>query len=195
MRLRLLLVSTALVATTSLAEQAAVNFHLDPMVGTGLDKSKLVTGAALKVDTTLLKFLGPVAPQIEFFGASAADRTYLDGRRGLRRRHRRAAAAVQRRAGLPLQPRHQAHRQPLGQPLDRRAPDLELGRLRARLRRGPGRRVLAARGALHRSLRQVQLPPAAPRRRSAPGRREPALAADVRHLLHHRRAADHAGRR
>ena len=33
MRLRLLLVSTVLVATTSFAEQAAVNFHLDPMVG------------------------------------------------------------------------------------------------------------------------------------------------------------------
>lgn len=78
MRLRLLLVSTVLVATTSLAEKAPVNFHLDPMVGTGLDKSKLITGAGLKVDTTLLKFLGPVAPQIEFFGASAADRTYLE---------------------------------------------------------------------------------------------------------------------
>ena len=78
MRLRLLLVSTFLVATPSLAEQAAVNFHLDPMVGTGLDSSKLVTGAALKIDTTLLKFLGPVAPQVEFFGISAANDTYLD---------------------------------------------------------------------------------------------------------------------
>ncbi len=78
MRVRVLWVAAFLAATTSFAEQAAVNFHLDPMVGTGLDKSKLVTGAALKVDTTLLKFLGPVAPQIEFFGASAADRTYLD---------------------------------------------------------------------------------------------------------------------
>ena len=78
MRLRLLLVSTALVATTSFAEKAAVNFHLDPMVGTGLDKSKLITGASLKIDTTVLKFLGPVAPQVEFFGASASDRTYLD---------------------------------------------------------------------------------------------------------------------
>ena len=78
MRLRLLLVSTVLVATTSSAEQAAVNFHLDPMVGTGLDSYRLVTGAALKVDTTLLKFLGPVAPQVEFFGVSAANRTYLD---------------------------------------------------------------------------------------------------------------------
>ena len=78
MRLRLLLVSTAFVATTSFAEQAAVNFHLDPMVGTGLDTSKLVTGASLKIDTTLLKFLGPVSPQVEFFGASAANDTYLD---------------------------------------------------------------------------------------------------------------------
>lgn len=78
MRLRLLLVSTILVATTSSAEQAAVNFHLDPMVGTGLDTPRLVTGAALKIDTTLLKFLGPVAPQIEFFGLSASNDTYLD---------------------------------------------------------------------------------------------------------------------
>lgn len=78
MRLRLLIVSTALVATTSFAEKAAVNFHLDPMVGTGLDKSILVTGAALKFDVTLLKFLGPVSPQIEFFGVSAVNDTYLD---------------------------------------------------------------------------------------------------------------------
>lgn len=77
MRLRVLLVA-ALIATPSFAEKAAVNFHLDPMVGTGLDKPKLVTAAALKVDTTLLTFLGPVAPQIEFFGGSASDRTYLD---------------------------------------------------------------------------------------------------------------------
>jgi outer membrane protein OmpA-like peptidoglycan-associated protein len=78
MRVRVLLVAALVAATPSLAEQAAVNFHLDPMVGTGLDKPKLVTGAALKIDTTLLKFLGPVAPQVEFFGASASDRTYLD---------------------------------------------------------------------------------------------------------------------
>lgn len=78
MRLRLLIISALAVATPALAEQAAVNFHLEPMVGTGLDKPKLVTGAALKVNTTLLKFLGPVAPQIEVFGASASDRTYLD---------------------------------------------------------------------------------------------------------------------
>ncbi len=78
MRLRVLVVAALLGATPSFAEKAAVNFHLDPMVGTGLDKPKLVTGAALKVDTTLLKFLGPVAPQIEFFGGSASDRTYLE---------------------------------------------------------------------------------------------------------------------
>lgn len=78
MRLRLLLVSTALVATTSFAEQAAINFHLDPMAGVGLDRVHLLTGAALKIDTTLLKFLGPIAPQIEVFGVSAANNTYLD---------------------------------------------------------------------------------------------------------------------
>jgi hypothetical protein len=47
-------------------------------VGLGLDRQVLVTGAALKIDTTLLKFLGPIAPQVEFFGASAANDTYLD---------------------------------------------------------------------------------------------------------------------
>jgi outer membrane protein OmpA-like peptidoglycan-associated protein len=78
MRLRVLLVAALFAATPSFAEQAAVNFHLDPMVGTGLDRLKLVTGAALKIDTTLLKFLGPVSPQIEVFGASASDRTYFD---------------------------------------------------------------------------------------------------------------------
>lgn len=78
MRVRVLLVAAVVAATPSLAEQAAVNFHLDPMVGTGLDKPKLVTGAALKIDTTLLKVLGPVAPQVELFGIAASDRTYLD---------------------------------------------------------------------------------------------------------------------
>ncbi len=77
MRLRLLLVSTVLAASYSSAEKAAVNFHLDPMVGTGLDRNKLITGAALKVDTAAIKVLGPIAPQIEFFGASATDRSYL----------------------------------------------------------------------------------------------------------------------
>lgn len=77
MRVRVLLVAALCVATPSLAEQAAVNFHLDPMVGTGLDKSRLVTGAALKIDTTLIKALGPVSPQVELFGIGASDNTYL----------------------------------------------------------------------------------------------------------------------
>lgn len=77
MRLRVLLVAAVCAATPSLAEQAAVNFHLDPMVGTGLDRTRLVTGAALKIDTTVLKFLGPLAPQFELFGVGASDRTYL----------------------------------------------------------------------------------------------------------------------
>lgn len=77
MRLRVLIVAALCVATPSLAEKAAVNFHLDPMVGTGLDKFRLVTGAALKIDTTLLKFLGPLAPQFELYGVGASDRTYL----------------------------------------------------------------------------------------------------------------------
>ncbi len=78
MRVRVLLVAALCVATPSLAEQAAVNFHLDPMVGTGLDKARLVTGAALKIDTTLIKALGPVSPQVELFGIGASDNTYLN---------------------------------------------------------------------------------------------------------------------
>lgn len=78
MRMRVLLVA-ALVAAPAFAEQAAVNFHLDPGAGTGLDKGLLISGASLKVDTTLLKgVLGPVAPQVEFFGLSAINHTYLD---------------------------------------------------------------------------------------------------------------------
>jgi outer membrane protein OmpA-like peptidoglycan-associated protein len=78
MRVRFLLLTLALLANRAAAEQAAVNFHLDPMVGLGLDRAKLVTGATLKVDTTLLKVLGPVAPQFEVFGGAASDRTFLD---------------------------------------------------------------------------------------------------------------------
>ncbi|MGV3623001.1 MAG: hypothetical protein ACO1OB_19435, partial [Archangium sp.] len=78
MRLRVLLVAALCLATPSFAEKASVNFHLDPMVGFGLDKYRLITGAALKIDTTLLKFLGPLAPQFELYGAGTSDRTYLD---------------------------------------------------------------------------------------------------------------------
>lgn len=77
MNLRILGVAL-LLSCPALAEQAPVNFHLDPLAGTGLDKAKFVSGATLKIDTTLIQALGPVAPQIEFFGLSAIDRTYLD---------------------------------------------------------------------------------------------------------------------
>jgi outer membrane protein OmpA-like peptidoglycan-associated protein len=76
--LRALLLSVVFAATPALAEKAAVNFHLDPGAGFGLDRNILVTGLQIKIDTTLLKFLGPVAPQITFLGGSAVDRTYLD---------------------------------------------------------------------------------------------------------------------
>lgn len=78
MRVRFLLVVAAFTATSALAESAAVNFHLDPMVGVSLDRPKLITGATLKIDTTLIKALGPLAPQIEAFGMGAADRTYFE---------------------------------------------------------------------------------------------------------------------
>jgi hypothetical protein len=67
-----------MVAFTAAAEKSAVNIHVDPMVGTGLDKAIVVSGAALKVDTTLIEALGPVAPQVEGFGMSAINHTYLD---------------------------------------------------------------------------------------------------------------------
>lgn len=76
-RIPLLAFALSLAATPALAEQAALNFHLEPAVGTGLDRPMLVTGATLKINTTLLKFLGPVAPQIEGFGIGAANNTYL----------------------------------------------------------------------------------------------------------------------
>ncbi len=77
MRTRLPLLAV-LLSASAIAEQAAVNFHLDPGVGLGLDQILLVSGASLKVDTTLIKALGPVAPQVEFFGLSAVSPTYLD---------------------------------------------------------------------------------------------------------------------
>ncbi len=77
MRVRALVVAAVFAALPAFAEKAAVNIHLDPSAGTGLDRGIFVSGASLKVDTTLIKALGPVAPQIELFGMSAVDRTYL----------------------------------------------------------------------------------------------------------------------
>jgi OmpA-OmpF porin, OOP family len=75
MRARLpLLVS--MLSVSAFAEQALVNFHLDPGVGFGLDQLIVVSGASLKVDTTVFK--GPVAPQVELFGLSAINSAYLD---------------------------------------------------------------------------------------------------------------------
>ncbi len=69
---------TVMIGASAAAEKSAFNIHLDPMVGTGLDKAIFVSGASLKVDTTLLKALGPLAPQIEGFGVSAVNHSYLD---------------------------------------------------------------------------------------------------------------------
>jgi outer membrane protein OmpA-like peptidoglycan-associated protein len=76
-RVSLLALALSLASAPALAEKAALNFHLEPMIGTGLDKPMLVTGATLKINTTLIKALGPVAPQIEGFGIGAANHTYL----------------------------------------------------------------------------------------------------------------------
>ncbi|GMU59952.1 MAG: hypothetical protein AMXMBFR34_17150 [Myxococcaceae bacterium] len=78
MRVRVFLALAVLTASPALAEKAFLNFHLEPTVGTGIDKSILVTAAALKINTTAFKVLGPVAPQIEGFGIGAANNTYLE---------------------------------------------------------------------------------------------------------------------
>ncbi len=77
MRLRALIAVFVLSASPALAEKALVNFHLDPMAGFGLDNFKFVTGAALKIDTTAIAVLGPIAPQIQVFGYGAGDASYL----------------------------------------------------------------------------------------------------------------------
>lgn len=78
MRVRTSLLAVALLAAApAFGEASAVNIHLDPGLGTGLDRGVLVSGASLKIDTTLVKALGPVAPQVEFFGLGAVTRSYL----------------------------------------------------------------------------------------------------------------------
>ncbi len=79
--LRLATLTALLAGSVALAEQSPVNIHLDMGGGTGLDQRVPVTGATIKVDTTLLKaFLGPVAPQFEGFGSSTFNNFtgYLD---------------------------------------------------------------------------------------------------------------------
>lgn len=73
--LALAALSTALVAS---AEKSAFNIHVDPSAGFGLNQIHFVSGATLKVDTALIKALGPLAPQIEGFGVSALTRGFLD---------------------------------------------------------------------------------------------------------------------
>ena len=78
LRLSRLLLIALLASTPALAEKAAFNVHIEPSVGSGLDQHILLTGAFLKLDTTLFKQLGPVAPEIEFYGVGSANRTYLN---------------------------------------------------------------------------------------------------------------------
>ncbi|MBM4781197.1 MAG: OmpA family protein [Archangiaceae bacterium] len=78
---RLVFLTALLASFSAFAEQSPVNIHLDMGGGTGLDHAVPLTGAAIKVDTTLLKsVLGPVAPQIEAFGISTFNNFvgYLD---------------------------------------------------------------------------------------------------------------------
>ncbi|MBE2253853.1 MAG: OmpA family protein [Myxococcus sp.] len=72
---------TALFASLSVfAEQSPVNIHLDVGGGTGLDRAVPLTGATLKVDTSLIEALGPLSPSIEGFGLSSFNNFlgYLD---------------------------------------------------------------------------------------------------------------------
>jgi outer membrane protein OmpA-like peptidoglycan-associated protein len=77
---RLVTLTALVAALTAHAEKAPVNIHLDVGGGTGLDRAVPLTGATLKVDTTLLKALGPLAPQVELFGKSSFNNFlgYLD---------------------------------------------------------------------------------------------------------------------
>ena len=78
MRARIVTLATLFVSLQAFAEKSNFNIHLNPMVGVGLDKREMVSGAALKVDTTLIKALGPLAPQIELFGLGAQNARYLN---------------------------------------------------------------------------------------------------------------------
>jgi OmpA-OmpF porin, OOP family len=77
---RLVTMTALLTSLSVFAEQSPVNIHLDMGGGTGLDRASPLTGATLKVDTTLIKALGPIAPQIEAFGISTFNNFlgYLD---------------------------------------------------------------------------------------------------------------------
>lgn len=78
---RLVTLTALLASSLALAEQSPVNIHLDMGGGTGLDQRVPLTGASLKIDTTLLKsILGPIAPQIQAFGLSTFNNFtgYLD---------------------------------------------------------------------------------------------------------------------
>lgn len=77
---RLVTLTALLTSLSVFAEQSPVNIHLEVGGGSGLDRAVPVTGAGLKVDTTLLKFLGPIAPQVEMFGLSTFNNFtgYLD---------------------------------------------------------------------------------------------------------------------
>ncbi len=70
MRTRLLPLLVVAASFPAAAEQSAVNLHLDLALGGRLDRAVTANGAAVKVDTTLLSVLGPVAPQVELFGHS-----------------------------------------------------------------------------------------------------------------------------
>lgn len=67
----------SLVSSTAFAEISKVNFHLEPAVGSGVNRNFLVSGAALKVDLRLIKLPLGLAPSIEGFGFGSQESTYL----------------------------------------------------------------------------------------------------------------------
>ncbi len=72
-----LLLCLVLASTPALAEQGNFNLHFDLGVGSVLQDRVFADTASLKLDTTLIKPLGPIAPQVEMFGAGAGYYTSL----------------------------------------------------------------------------------------------------------------------
>ncbi|MBS1153874.1 MAG: ompA [Myxococcaceae bacterium] len=70
------LLAALLLAAPVLAEQSKLNLTIEPAAGAGLNRSTLVTGGWLKLDTTIFG-LGPIAPSIEVFGIGSQNVTYL----------------------------------------------------------------------------------------------------------------------
>lgn len=73
---RLLALAVCALASVASAEKSKFNLHLEPSLGTGLNRTEFVAGGWFKLDTTMFN-LGPIAPSIEIFGVGSQNRTYL----------------------------------------------------------------------------------------------------------------------